>query len=456
MLKKFYPYEYVESVFSIDYQKVYDKGYKAIIFDIDNTLVPHGNDSTEEIDELFSKIHNIGLKTLLLSNNSKERIERFKKNIDTIYISEADKPKVDGFLKALDKLKLNKEEVLYIGDQVFTDIYGANKVGIDSILVKFIGYYTEKNIGKKRRLEKLILKRYSKNKKYNHRLKDIIKEDLNTNKKRKKLFCELSPTCYKISMQKEICKRHIRNLSSHIKFSNEIDNDRLPNLVTEYKSKLIKKSKGMNLRLQNNKVVNIKIACRKINGMVIHPGEVFSFWKVVGKPTRKKGYKDGRIITKNKIEPGLGGGLCNLGNTIHRMVLHSPLDVIEFHKHSDALAPDSKKRVPFSTGTSISYNHIDYRFKNNTEQDIQILVWCEKGMLCGEIRSEKEFPWSYKLIEENHHFKKEGQKYYRNSKIYREISLKETGEVINRELVLDNHSEVMYDYDLIPKELITE
>ena len=89
MLKIFYPYEYVENVFSIDYKKLYDKGYRGIIFDIDNTLVHHGDDSTKEIDDLFQTIQNIGFKTLLLSNNSEKRIKRFIKNIDSLYIHDA-------------------------------------------------------------------------------------------------------------------------------------------------------------------------------------------------------------------------------------------------------------------------------------------------------------------------------------------------------------------------------
>ena len=221
-------------------------------------------------------------------------------------------------------------------------------------------------------------------------------------------------------------------------------------------SNLIKRGKGIDLRLQENKATNIMLACKKINGIVIRPGEVFSFWNTVGKTTKKKGYKDGRVIIGGKLVPGIGGGLCNLGNTIHWLVLHSPLDVMEFHKHSDALAPDEGKRDPFSAGTSISYNNLDYRFKNNTNQAVQIIVWCEDEKLYAELRSEQEFPWSYELVEENHHFQKEGNKYYRNSKIYREITDKITGNILKKELVLDNHSEVMYDYKLIPKEQIKE
>lgn len=138
MFKMLYPYEYVESVFSIDYNKLKSKGYKAIIFDIDNTLVPHGKDTTKEVDELFEYIHSIGLKTLFLSDNSEERIEKFNRKIKTQYIANSEKPKVGNFLKAVKLLNVKKEEVVYIGDQIFKDIYGANKSGLDNILVKYI------------------------------------------------------------------------------------------------------------------------------------------------------------------------------------------------------------------------------------------------------------------------------------------------------------------------------
>lgn len=269
-----------------------------------------------------------------------------------------------------------------------------------------------------------------------------------------KLFCDINPTCYAISLQKEICKRHVKDLMSDVKFAKTVEKDKLPNVVAGHSSNLIKRGKGVDLSLQQGKAVNIELACRKLNGIVIHPGEVFSFYKIVGKTTKRKGYKEGRVIIGNKLKPGYGGGLCNLANTINYMVLHSPLEIVEIHHHSDALAPDEGKRVPFSAGTSVSYNNIDYRFKNNTGQALQLLVWCENEKLYGELRSEREFPWSYELVEENHHFAKEGDKYYRISRIYREIRDKETKDVLDKELVWNNHSEVMYDYSLIPQEQI--
>lgn len=162
LLKRFYPNEYVEEVFSIDYQELYQKGYRAILFDIDNTLVAHGADSTAEVDELFRRIHGIGLKTLLLSNNNEKRIERFNRNIHTAYIQEAGKPDPACYLKAAEMLGVTKEEAVVVGDQLFTDIYGANRAGIACILVKYIGYYKKEWKGYTRYLEKILLWFYKK------------------------------------------------------------------------------------------------------------------------------------------------------------------------------------------------------------------------------------------------------------------------------------------------------
>ena len=101
MLSRFFPYEYAESVFDIDYAKLYAKGFRGVIFDIDNTLVHHGEPSTPRVDELFAQIHAAGLKTLLLSDNTKERVEMFNKNINTLYIDSAGKPDPGCCKKAL-------------------------------------------------------------------------------------------------------------------------------------------------------------------------------------------------------------------------------------------------------------------------------------------------------------------------------------------------------------------
>lgn len=100
MLERWYPTAHVPSVFAIDYEKLSALGYKGILFDIDNTLVHHGDDSTPEVDALFRHIHSLGLKTLLLSDNSAVRIERFNRNIRTLFIAEAGKPDPAAYRRA--------------------------------------------------------------------------------------------------------------------------------------------------------------------------------------------------------------------------------------------------------------------------------------------------------------------------------------------------------------------
>ena len=173
-MKNLYPYEYVDSVFDIDYEKLYKNGVRGLIFDIDNTLVLHGTDSTPEIDALFAYIQGLGFKTLLLSNNEEKRILRFLRNIDNCYyIAEADKPNVKGYLHALEIMELDKSEAVVIGDQVFTDVFGANVAGIPSILVKFLRWPNETDLGKRRRVEQMVLDRYDKRKRFKHRLGNV-------------------------------------------------------------------------------------------------------------------------------------------------------------------------------------------------------------------------------------------------------------------------------------------
>ena len=145
------------------------------MFDIDNTLVHHGDDSTPEVDALFRHIHSLGLKTLLLSDNSAARIERFNRNIRTLFIPEAGKPDPAAYRRACAMLGLPPEQVVCVGDQVFRDIRGANRCGMASILVDFIRLPQETHYGKKRVLEKYIMACWRRNPRWRDRLGNIQK-----------------------------------------------------------------------------------------------------------------------------------------------------------------------------------------------------------------------------------------------------------------------------------------
>lgn len=466
MIRQYFPRAYLQSVFDIDYRKLYNEGYRGVIFDIDNTLVHHGENSTPLVDDLLRHIQETGLRICMLSNNDEERVKRFLKNVPAAYVCDAAKPDPKGYIQALKLLGIKPEEAVAVGDQIFSDILGANRAGIDSILVKFISFPGEKWIGFRRYLEYAVLFCFRHSHEYKSRLRvesvrtetetSVHKKDSGKSGKKRKLFCEISPLTYKISVEKGIWQRRVKDFLSGIPFAGKKIPEKLPNVVYAKNSGLIKRGPGIDPVLQENKAVNIRLAAEHLNGLLIRPGEVFSFWHTIGRTSERKGYKAGRIIKDDHLIPGIGGGLCNLGNTMHVLALHSPMTITEFHGHSDALAPDEGKHVPFSSGTSVSYNYIDYRFRNDTDQTVQILVWCEGDRMYAELRSEKPYPWNYELEEQDHHFRKEGDKYYRISKIYRNVTERATGKRIRHELILNNHSEVMYDYSLIPEELIVK
>ena len=272
-------------------------------------------------------------------------------------------------------------------------------------------------------------------------------------KKERKLFCEYGPICYEIALFKEARKKDFRDWKAGRKFAKKLNKENLEYIWKGDAKVLLRELPGVDMQLQRNKVVNLTLAGKKIDGIIVNPGEEFSFWNLVGRT--RKGYLEGMVIHNDKIGKGVGGGLCQMANMIHWLVLHTPLEVTELHHHSDALFPDVNRRVPFGTGTSICYKALDYRFKNTTKYPIQIRVWLDETMLYGEIRSTAPLNEKYKIVEEDHHFaKNEKGVFYRNSKVYRIITDRKTKEIKKKELILDNHSKVMYDYSLIPKEEI--
>lgn len=176
MFKMLYPYEYINSTYNIDFEKLYKMGFRGIIFDIDNTLVPHNAPSNDKVRNLFIRLKNIGFDTCILSNNKENRVVKFLDGIDSKYIYDAKKPSKPNYIRAMKLMKTNSDSTLMIGDQLFTDLWGANKVGIKSILTMPIEKDFEIQIVLKRILEKLVLFFYNRNKKYHHRLGNINKK----------------------------------------------------------------------------------------------------------------------------------------------------------------------------------------------------------------------------------------------------------------------------------------
>lgn len=157
MFKKFYPKKTFDSTYSINFEKLYAKGIRGLIFDIDNTLVMHDANADERSIKLMNRLKSIGFKVCLLSNNDRERVERFNKDVDVLYIHKAHKPSATGYRKAMELMGTDTGTTVFIGDQLFTDVYGANRAGIASFLVKPIDPKEEIQIVLKRYLEKIVL-----------------------------------------------------------------------------------------------------------------------------------------------------------------------------------------------------------------------------------------------------------------------------------------------------------
>ena len=164
MLETFYPSEDIASAYDIDYKNYYKRGYRAVIFDIDNTLVCHNAPANDEAKALFKKLHSIGFKTLVLSNNKQGRVKTFADAVGSYYIYKANKPAKSGYLKAMKMLQSDMYSTLFVGDQLFTDVWGANRVGMHSILTSPINPKEEIQIVIKRFFEKGILHFYYKQK----------------------------------------------------------------------------------------------------------------------------------------------------------------------------------------------------------------------------------------------------------------------------------------------------
>lgn len=157
LLECFYPDVYVNSAYEIDFETLYEKGFRGIIFDIDNTLVPHGAPADERSINLFDRLRRIGFESVLLSNNKEPRVKTFNDKVHSRYLYKAGKPARKGYLAAMELMGTAPDTTLFVGDQLFTDVWGAKRAGILTYLVKPIHPKEEIQIVLKRRLERIVL-----------------------------------------------------------------------------------------------------------------------------------------------------------------------------------------------------------------------------------------------------------------------------------------------------------
>lgn len=240
-------------------------------------------------------------------------------------------------------------------------------------------------------------------------------------------------------------KRYCEWYLGRKKYARTYSNEELEYIVFKHSTPLIRKLQNVDMNFQYNKIINLKIAAKRLNKIVIKPKETFSYWKVIGKPTYKKGYKDGLVLCPNgSFTYGVGGGLCQMSNLIYWMALHTPLEVVERHRHSHDVFPDVNRTQPFGSGATCVYNYMDLQIYNGTKFKYQFIVNVSKENLEGEVRCTRPNLYKYEVYEKEHSMTKGlWGDYIRNNTIYRKLYNK-MGEVIEDKYITENHAKMMY------------
>lgn len=263
--------------------------------------------------------------------------------------------------------------------------------------------------------------------------------------KQRKLLSQRHPILYFASVWTRRIERYMEWYFGSKKYVSKRTKDKLVFRIKKHQSVLLKKLGESDMQLQVNKVTNLKIAIQNIDGVLIRPGETFSFCKLVGLPTKSKGYLLGMELTFGEARAGIGGGICQISNLIHWLVIHSPLTVTERYHHSFDPFPDDGRVLPFGSGATVFYNYRDYQFTNNTDHTFQINLWLTDKCLDGELRIDTALDYAYHVVERDHQFLKIDGQFYRKNEIWRDKILKfKSGEIVNTELITKNFARVTY------------
>lgn len=194
-------------------------------------------------------------------------------------------------------------------------------------------------------------------------------------------------------------KRYLLWCSPRFRWAKKRSAEKLFYVQTTHATPLIRQLRGEDMELQRNKVTNLKLAVACLDGIVLRPGETFSYWKLIGKPSRRKGYQEGMVLFLGRIGSDVGGGLCQLSNLIFWMTLHTPLTVVERYRHSHDVFPDSNRTQPFGSGATCAYPHRDLMIRNDTDQPFQLCLRVGETHLEGEWRAVRPPELCFEIVE---------------------------------------------------------
>lgn len=239
-------------------------------------------------------------------------------------------------------------------------------------------------------------------------------------------------------------RRYLLWMSGKYRFASTKNEKKLPEVQFSHRTVLLRKLRDVDMRYQYNKIQNLKLAVHRIDKILLLPGQTFSYWKLIGRPSYRKGYLDGIVLHAGKVGKGCGGGLCQLSNLIFWMTLHTPLEVMERHRHGYDVFPDSDRTQPFGSGATCFYPHGDLMIYNPTDEPYQLCLRVGEKYLEGEWRSTAPLRYIYRIVERNHEMRSEWWGgFSRHNELYRQ-TLTSQGELVEEYLAVENHALMMY------------
>lgn len=229
-----------------------------------------------------------------------------------------------------------------------------------------------------------------------------------------------------------------------------------PYVYFTHKTPLLRPLKDVDMKYQHQKVHNLKIAVQHLDNIIIRPNETLSYWKLIGKPTYRKGYQDGMILQDGKVTYGCGGGLCQLSKLLFWISVHTPLEIVERHRHGYDVFPDANRTQPFGSGATCFYPYGDLMIYNPTKHPFQLHVKVLEKDLEGSWRSDIPLYETYEIEERNHEMRGEWWGgYSRHNELYK-VTYSLEGELLEERKLVENHAMMMYEPLLSQKGDINE
>jgi vancomycin resistance protein VanW len=217
----------------------------------------------------------------------------------------------------------------------------------------------------------------------------------------------------------------------------------LPHQLFSTASELYNPNTGFDMSYQENKVFNLKLAAKTLNGLLIKPGETFSFWQTVRHADKDTPYKDGLTITDGKLGIAQSGGLCQMSNLLFWVFLHSPLTIVERHPHK-ARVPNTKEGEPQGVDATINEGWLDVKVKNETDTTFQISIAFDSASITGGLFTDKVMPFVYEIDGKDLSYFRKNGKVYQKVSIYRLEIASDTRQVISESLLYENLCEINY------------